>query len=167
MTTVAIAVAAVAVCLAMLWGEMSRESLRYTLGMAALLLAVGVACLVTGLVGALRYHTWRLSLIAPAVAILSIAVGAAGIPSKVGWALSRDAFEQAAVTCARTKETRLGVITVTAITHRDGGCRLYTRDRLLDPVGFAYFPDSPPVAASPEDSYTHFEGPWYRFYDGF
>ncbi|WP_156161821.1 hypothetical protein [Nocardia vulneris] len=103
MTTVAIAVAAVAVCLAMLWGEMSRESLRYTLGMSALLLAVGVACLVTGLVGALRYHTWRLSLIAPAVAILSI----------------------------------------------------------------AYFPDSPPVASSPEDSYTHFEGPWYRFYDGF
>ncbi len=28
-------------------------------------------------------------------------------------------------------------------------------------------PEPAPVASSLEDSYTHFEGPWYRFYDGF
>ncbi|WP_135236852.1 hypothetical protein [Nocardia sp. CS682] len=146
---------------------MSIESLRYWLYTLMLFLAVGLACLATGLAGALLYRSWRLSLIAPAVAILSIAVGFTGIPGKVGWALSKDAFEHAAVTCAQAKDTRLGVIRVTTITKRDGGCRLYTHGGLIDPVGFAYFPDRTPVTSSPEDSYTHLEGPWYRFYDGF
>ncbi|GAA1608564.1 hypothetical protein GCM10009764_35590 [Nocardia ninae] len=167
MTTVAIAVATVALCLAQLWGEVSKESLRYVLYTLALCWAVGLACLATGLAGALRYRTWRLSLIAPVVAILSIAVACTGIPGKVGWALSKDALEQAAVTCAHTKETRLGVIRVTAIAKRDGGCWLYTHGVLTDSVGFAYFPDRAPVSSSPETSYTHLEGPWYRFYDGF
>ncbi|MFI7000400.1 hypothetical protein [Nocardia sp. NPDC050175] len=167
MATVAIALATVAICLAQLWGQMSIAPFRHWLYGSLLLLAVGLACLATGVVGAVRYHTWRLSLIAPVVAILSMAVGFTGIPGKIGWALSEDAFEQAAITCAPTKETTLGVIRVTRITKRDGGCRFYTHLGLMSPVGFAYFPDRTPVSSSPEDSYTHLEGPWYRFDDGF
>ncbi|MEU7143363.1 hypothetical protein ABZ942_28240 [Nocardia sp. NPDC046473] len=167
MTTVAIAVATVALCLAQLWGAMSIESLRYALYTLMLFSAVGLACLATGVAGALLYRTWRLSLIAPVAAILTFAVGCTGIPGEVGWALSKDAFEQAAATCAHTKETRLGIIRVTTITKRDGGCWLYTHGGLIDSTGFAYFPDRTPVSSSPKTSYTHLDGPWYRFYGGF
>ncbi|MFJ1457368.1 hypothetical protein [Nocardia sp. N2S4-5] len=159
-----VAVAAVALCLALLWVSMSRESFGFAYSSYILLQLVGLVWLAISVIGLWRYRIWRRSLIAPAVAVLAYSMLWTGMPEKLGWTLSKDALEHAAVTCAPSNGTRLGVYHVSSIAKRDGGCWLYTEDSFMgSSVGFAYFPDSAPRPTSHKTSYRHFDGPWYTF----
>lgn len=165
-TSTAIAIATVGICLFLLWNQMSRGSFDSVIMALLALMFLGLLWLLAGATGLWLYRAWRLNLIAPLVVALTFAVASAEVPDKLGWALSKDALERVAITCAPTNGTRLGLYSVRKITKRDGGCLIYDADYSIGLEGFAYFPDN---ALPPNPSGIHykpFAGPWYRFYEG-
>lgn len=164
-TSAAIAVVTVGLCLFLLWVQMSRGSFDSVIMALFAFMFLGLLWLITGVTGIWIFRAWRLSLIAPLVVALAFAVSWTGIPEKLGWALSRGALERAAITCAPANGIRLGVYSVRKITKRDGGCLLYDDEYFFGYTGFAYFPNGAPPNRS-GIYYSPFKGPWYEFSEG-
>ncbi|WP_067716872.1 hypothetical protein [Nocardia yamanashiensis] len=161
-----IALATAILCLTLLWLEMSGESTGSTLLTRFLLGLTALAWFGTAAAGLLRYRAWALSLLAPLVVVATFVVARSGAPAELGWTLSKSALEQAAITCAPTTGTRIGVFHVSTIANREGGCLLYTTGGFMTYSGFAYFPDAAPAPGG-DLYYEPFEGPWYHFEESF
>lgn len=168
LTSVAVIVATAILCLACWWGQMSRASVDFMVGTLLLLVLTAIAWSITSAVGALLFHRWRLTLIAPAVAAVGIAGAFSSLPDRAGWALSKGSMERAATECSRESGgERLGVYRIDRMVRRDGGCLLYEEFSLVSDSGFGYFPAGAPPERAGNVVYTPFEGPWYRFQENF
>ncbi|MFC9894981.1 hypothetical protein ACFVMC_14950 [Nocardia sp. NPDC127579] len=145
-------------CLTLCWALASQGAFVVKALLWAALVGAGLVAAAVGSIGLVRYHAIQLCSAAPLfIAVLGALVWF-GVPERVGWEITRGILAEQAVDCVNPGEgTRLGVYRIDSVQRRDGGCLFFiagNRDR----SGFAYFPDSPPVAG-----YEPFDGRWYRF----
>lgn len=132
------------------------------------LLLAGGLWLAFAIVGAVRYRSWRLTLIAPIIVVVTTVLAFFEVPGRAVFAVSRGALTDAAQECAEGGKSWHGAVRVDRTRRLDDGtCLFYTPGGFIDSVGWAYVPDAVGVPVSdPNDggiSYAHVTGDWYRF----
>ncbi|WP_146229262.1 hypothetical protein [Nocardia neocaledoniensis] len=144
---------------------------------AGIALVIPVAVwLVLAAIGLARYaRSWRLTLLVPLAVTSTIALTWADIPGRIGWAMSREAMDQAASVCEKFEaspagqgptEKRIGFYAFRTIDKRtDGGCRFtLARDYPVSRNGFHYRPgvENPEVGVG----YMRYDslGDWWYYY---
>ncbi|MFD5176640.1 hypothetical protein ACFWM1_12590 [Nocardia sp. NPDC058379] len=158
-------VLAVGATVALLLDDATAFDLLITIAAVLALLVAGVVWLVCAPIGCARYRRYGTVLVAPLVVLAGIGAVAAGIPDRVAWWLSESALtEVARGRCAESDAGWIGVIRVSSVADRDGGCLFGIGDSL---GGLAYFPAGarPPVhvPTAYQPVYTPFDGNWYRY----
>lgn len=133
---------------------------------AAGLLILGGIWLVLALVGWFRYRALRWSTVAPALVLLTAALVAAAVPSRVAFAVSKDALLTAAHECPDSFETRrIGLYTVWQTLPVENGCLFFVEGGLIDSIGLAYLPGGAPRLGEPRHDgdigYQVYEEDWY------
>jgi hypothetical protein len=111
--------------------------------------------------------------IVPAVVVVVLVLGCAGVPRQVRWALGRPAFDRFAAAYAADPDLRapdwLGSYRIVAGPYPvPGGFRLLSgTSGLFDDAGFAYLPGGPPAdlgnGAWENPVFRHLTGPWYSW----
>ncbi|MFD6894517.1 hypothetical protein ACFWB0_08225 [Rhodococcus sp. NPDC060086] len=130
--------------------------------------ALGAVWLVLALIRLWRYHPDRRLWITPGIVVATALVSVLGIPSWIGWQLSKGELEQRAATCEPSlDDVRVGVYDVRRVTSGPRGCHFYTRGGLFDSVGVAHLPQGTDKIGNPQGEgdigYRHFHGDWYTF----
>ncbi|WP_194852845.1 hypothetical protein [Nocardia sp. SYP-A9097] len=158
-----------ACCLWVLWEYASRGD-----QLSALLLG-GWALVITGgiwvavaVAGVNAYGAWRISVVAPLLFVLSVALLYTGAPQRVGWLLSRSALDRAAATCTDVDGLRrVGLYRIDHVRTIDQGCTFSLAESGFGIDGFAYIPSGEPPRLPPNasagDRYRHVEGAWYSY----
>ena len=132
------------------------------------LVGLGVVWAALAMVRLWCYRPDRRIWIAPALVAATAALAALGVPSWVGWQLSKSELDRYAETCTTSYEDmRFGAYEVYMVTPRPDGCHFYTEGGLFDAVGVAHLPGGtdqigPPVTEG-DIGYQHLDGDWYRF----
>ncbi|WP_327140023.1 hypothetical protein [Nocardia sp. NBC_01327] len=156
-------------CLGLLWAFATRsDALTALLYAGGGLLVLGVIWLMLALIGGIAYRTYLLSVLAPALIVLTAVLLVLQIPQDLGWRMSRPALEKAAAACADTRsDTRIGLYTFDYIRKTPEGCTFSLAGSGLGPDGFAYIPSGAapelPATALVGDRYTPLGGPWFTF----
>ncbi|MFD6392599.1 hypothetical protein [Nocardia sp. NPDC060259] len=161
-TSVTLATGAI---LALLLNDATEFDLLVVVVAVLALLVAGVLWMVFAPIGCARYRRYGTVAIAPLVVLIGIGIAAAGIPDRVAWWLSESAMSEAAHgSCDDADGGWVGVVRVSSIASRDGGCLFGIGDSL---GGLAHFPAGarPPVHVPSvyRPVYTPFDGNWYRF----
>ncbi|EFV13078.1 hypothetical protein [Segniliparus rugosus] len=134
-----------------------------------LLFLAGALWFVFASVSLFKEYPSRRIYIAPAIAVVALALASAHIPSRLGWRASKPSFEAAAAELRHNPEQaqdfrrRLGVYEVRrAYADKDTGVVYF----VLDAGGFftgdvlAYAPDETPPASGSIRDCLPFDGPW-------
>jgi hypothetical protein len=127
---------------------------------------LGRLLIATAMRRSIRLPRWKHWLVTPAAGALTLGLVVSLAPLKVRYYLSRDAMNSAAQTVianpAKASTIReIGLWDVERVERISGGMRFLVQDTgFLDPVGFAYSPNRQPEVIG-EDTYVHFDGPWY------
>ncbi|WP_253809033.1 hypothetical protein [Nocardia amikacinitolerans] len=129
------------------------------------LLTAGALWMVCGVIGLIAYDNARLSLIAPLVVVLAVALFWVELPAHVGWWLSKGSLDRAATECVPSETSaRYGAYTIISVEPHEGGCLFSTGHGWYTKEGFAYFPTGAP---QPKGEYGYrfepYDGPWYRY----
>ncbi|ACY20495.1 hypothetical protein Gbro_1191 [Gordonia bronchialis DSM 43247] len=126
------------------------------------LLVLLIAWMVLAVVGLVRHRVWRLSTVPVILAMITVALLGAAVPSRIAFATSRGELESVARECeSRFDDRWIGLVRVSSSTPIAGGCLLYTPGGGIDPVGWAYSPGGAPILDGV--TFTHHSGDWYRF----
>ncbi|NLU63167.1 DUF4175 domain-containing protein [Rhodococcus sp. HNM0563] len=129
---------------------------------------LGSVWLALALIRLWRYRPDRRLWITPGIVVATAVVSGFGIPSWIGWHMSKGELEQRAATCEPSlDDIRIGVYKVRQVTSEAGGCHFITRGGLFNSVGVAHLPQGTDKIGNPEAEgdigYRHFHGDWYTF----
>ncbi|MFD3596051.1 hypothetical protein ACFWU5_25280 [Nocardia sp. NPDC058640] len=154
-------------CLGWVWAAVTHADFEMLLILPLFLVLTGLVWAVWSISGLLMYRVGWISLVVPLVVVFTVGLLSSGLPERLGWRLSESGLEQAARACDPADgNRRIGMYSISTIKARDNGCLLTVPGMgVIMPAGYAYMPAGEPPAASGEydESYTHLEGPWYRF----
>ncbi|MBS9372299.1 hypothetical protein [Rhodococcus sp. B50] len=168
-TTVLVAL----VCCVIVWTFVPPVVLFPWFALASTVLLIsGAVWLVLGLVGWFRFHTLRLTTIAPVMVLATTGLVMLSVPSTVAFAVSKGSLTAASAQCAQSWDDRwFGVYRVWRIQPVDGGCLFYIEGGLIDSIGLAYLPEGAPYLGKPRHDgdigYEPYSGDWYRFVQRF
>lgn len=161
-------------CGVILWASLAPITEYAPALIAAWVLTVlGAVWLALATFGWLRFRTVRLSLVAPALVIATVALVATSAPFWLGFNLSRDELTHFMSPCpASGGDRHVGVYRVGGVAAVGAtGCRITTQGGLLRRVGLAYLPDGvPPDSVRPDSGGIYFEhltGDWFRWFREF
>ncbi len=161
------------VCGVVLWAFMPPVVFfpYFALASSALVI-LGVVWAGLGLLGWFRYRALRASAVAPVLVVLTVVLVALSVPSRVAFAVSRNALAAEARQCPQSwTDQRIGMYRIWQIRPVEGGCLSFIEGGLIDSIGLAYLPDGAPHLGAPrrdgEIGYTPYSGPWYRFVQRF
>lgn len=167
------AVFVVLVCGVILWAFMPPVVFFPYFALAASVLVIlGAVWVGLGLVGWFRYRAVRASAVAPVLVMLTVVLVAMAVPSRVAFAVSKNALADAAHQCPQSwTDQRIGVYRIWQIRPVEGGCLFFIEGGLIDSIGLAYLPDGAPYLGDPrrddDIGYRPYSGPWYRFVQRF
>ncbi|NGP09345.1 hypothetical protein G6038_28525 [Rhodococcus sp. 14C212] len=139
---------------------------------SSVLVVLGAVWVGLGLIGWFRYRALRASAVAPVLVVLTVVLVALSVPSRVAFAVSRNALAAEARRCPQSwTDQRIGVYRIWQIRPVEGGCLFFIEGGLIDSIGLAYLPDGAPHLGDPrrdgEIGYRPYSGPWYRFVQRF
>ncbi len=168
---------AIACCGWALWADATVFEDVNTSFSAGIALVIPVAVWsVLAAIGLARYaRSWRLTLLVPLAVSSTMALTWADIPGRIGWAMSREAMDQAAAACEEFEaspagqgptDKKIGFYAFYAIDKgTDGGCYFaLARDYPVSRTGFHYRPgvDNPALGVG-YIRYVSLGGWWYYY----
>lgn len=153
-------------CLWTMWVVASRGDLIDTaIGIAMPMLFLGALWLGLAIAGIAAYRTFVLSVILPGILVVTMVALWVGLPTKVGWELTKPALDRAANECTYSQTThKVGLYEIDYVRTIPDGCRLSLVSSLTGPDGFARFGSgSPSAEASKDMRFEHIVGGWYSY----
>lgn len=159
-------------CGVALWSAVPLASYVYfALAMAALA-ALGAVWLILSLIGWFKFRAVRWSFIAPALVLVTCALVALSVPSRVAFMASKDSLAAEAQECLTSStDRRIGAYQVRRVEAVDDGCLFFIEGGLINSIGLAYLPDGAPYLGDPRHDgdigYQELHGDWYTFVQAF
>ena len=134
----------------------------------AVLAALGAVWLILSLIGWFKFRAWRWSLIAPALVLVTCALVALSVPSRIAFMLSHGSLAAEAQECSTSAtDRRIGAYQVKRIQAVDNGCLFFIEGGLINSIGLAYLPAGAPYLGDPRHDgdigYQELDGDWYTF----
>ncbi|MGG7099871.1 hypothetical protein [Rhodococcus sp. 24CO] len=123
------------------------------------------------LIGWFKFRALRWSLIAPALVLVTCALVALSVPSRVAFMASQGSLAAEAQHCSTSStDRRIGTYQVKRIQAVDNGCLFFIEGGLINSIGLAYLPARAPYLGDPRHDgdigYQELDGDWYTFAHG-
>lgn len=155
-------------CGVALWSAVPLASYVYFALAMAVLAALGAVWLILSLIGWFKFRALRWSLIAPALVLLTCALVALSVPSRIAFMASKDSLAAEAQECSTSAtDRRIGVYQVRRIESVEHGCLFFIEGGLINSIGLAYLPGGAPYLGVPRHDgdigYQELDGDWYTF----